>query len=75
MADLHRLGTELAMFDEALRLCGRFQISYYDAAILAAAKQLGCKVVYFEDLNDGQDYDGVRLENPFRNLVADTPLP
>ena len=58
----------LDLFDEALRLCERFQISYYDAAILAAAKQLGCAVVYSEDLNHGQDYDGVRVINPFRGL-------
>ena len=43
----------------------RFLISYWDAAILAAAKALGCQTVYSEDLNHGQDYDGVRVENPF----------
>ncbi len=58
----------LGMFDEALQLCDRFQIGYYDAAILAAAKQLGCVVVYSEDLNHGQDYDGVRVINPFLGL-------
>jgi predicted nucleic acid-binding protein len=65
----------LKLFDDALRLCDRFQISYYDAAILAAAKQLGCAKVYSEDLNDGQDYDGVRVENPFRDVSASTPPP
>lgn len=44
----------------------RFQISYWDAAIIEAARSLGCGVVLSEDLNDGQDYDGVRIENPFR---------
>jgi predicted nucleic acid-binding protein len=51
--------------DLALELTGRFQISYYDALILAVARMAGCAVVYSEDLNDGQDYDGVRVENPF----------
>ena len=45
----------------------RFQVSYWDAAILAAARSLGCAVVLSEDLADGQDYDGVRVENPFRD--------
>jgi predicted nucleic acid-binding protein len=58
----------LGLFDEALRLCDRFRINYYDAAIIAAAKQLGCAVVYSEDLNHGQDYDGVRVTNPFLML-------
>jgi predicted nucleic acid-binding protein len=43
----------------------RFDISYWDAAIIEAARALGCKVVLSEDLNDGQDYAGVRVENPF----------
>ena len=44
----------------------RFGISYWDAAILAAARALGCDVVLSEDLRDGENYAGVRVENPFR---------
>ena len=44
----------------------RFKISYWDAAIIEAARALGCDVVLSEDLNDGQDYAGVRVENPLR---------
>jgi predicted nucleic acid-binding protein len=44
----------------------RFGISYWDAAILEAARSLGCDVVLSEDLSDGEDYAGVRVENPFR---------
>lgn len=44
----------------------RFQISYWDAAILEAARAMGCETVLSEDLADGQDYAGVRVENPFR---------
>jgi predicted nucleic acid-binding protein len=43
----------------------RFQISYYDAAILAAAERLGAPVLYTEDLNHGQDYGPVKVINPF----------
>ena len=50
----------------ATATCNRFRISYWDAAILEAARSLGCEVVLSEDLNDGQDYDGVRVANPFR---------
>jgi predicted nucleic acid-binding protein len=53
------------LFQEAARLSVRFQIHYYDAAIVAAAKELGAPVLYTEDLNHGQDYDGVRVVNPF----------
>ncbi len=44
----------------------RFGISYWDAAIVESARALGCGVVLSEDLSDGEDYDGVRVENPFR---------
>lgn len=44
----------------------RFRISYWDAAIVEAARSRGCEVVLSEDLSDGQDYGGVRVENPFR---------
>ncbi len=50
----------------ALNTRQRFQLSYWDAAIIEASRILGCEVVLSEDLNDGQDYAGVRVTNPFR---------
>lgn len=55
---------------EAISSKQRFQISYWDAAILTAAKQMGCSTVYSEDLNPGQDYDGVRVVNPFVGVAT-----
>jgi predicted nucleic acid-binding protein len=46
----------------------RHRISYWDAAILEAARSLGCETVLSEDLTDGADYGGVKVENPFRSL-------
>ena len=43
----------------------RFAISYWDAAILAAAEALGAETVYSEGLSDGQRYGRVRVVNPF----------
>jgi predicted nucleic acid-binding protein len=57
--------TDAALLMDALRLKDRFQISYWDAAIVAAARALGAGVLYSEDLNHGQDYDGVKVVNPF----------
>jgi predicted nucleic acid-binding protein len=51
----------------------RFQLSYWDAAIIAAATQMRCRIVYSEDLNDGQDYGGVRVVNPFCLLSGVPP--
>ena len=51
----------------ALAARQRFLISYWDAALIEAARALGCDVVISEDLSDGQDYNGVRVDNPFRS--------
>jgi len=58
--------TTLALVEAALRTTERFQISYWDAAIIEAARALGCREILSEDLNDGQDYGGVQVVNPFR---------
>ena len=43
----------------------RFGLSYWDSAIIAAASASRCGTVYSEDFNPDQDYDGVRIINPF----------
>jgi len=43
----------------------RFGLSYWDSAIIEAARALGCTEVLSEDLSADQDYDGVRVVNPF----------
>lgn len=50
----------------ALAARERFKISYWDAAIIEASRALGCDLVLSEDLAHGEDYAGVRIENPFR---------
>jgi predicted nucleic acid-binding protein len=62
-------GGTIGLFHDAARLSVRFQIHYYDAAILAAARELGAAVVYSEDMAHGQDYDGVKVINPFHGLA------
>jgi predicted nucleic acid-binding protein len=49
----------------AIELSARYSISYWDAAILAAAESLGCHTVFSEDLNDGHVYGSLRVVNPF----------
>jgi predicted nucleic acid-binding protein len=49
-----------------LELSQRFQIKYWDAAILAAAERLGAPILYTEDLSHEQFYGSVQVINPFR---------
>jgi len=50
----------------ALVASARWQISYWDAAIVESARALGCAVLLSEDLQPGQDFDGVQVVDPFR---------
>ncbi len=58
----------VALFDSALRAKKRWQLSYWDAAIIEAARLQGCDTVLSEDLNDGQDFEGVLVLNPFSKV-------
>jgi predicted nucleic acid-binding protein len=55
-----------AVLMAALGTRQRFQLSYWDSAIIEASRAMGCTEVLSEDLGDGQDYAGIRVVNPFR---------
>ena len=59
----------LEVVRSALAFRERFGLSYWDAAILAAARLTGCDLVYSEDLSDTQDYDGLSVSNPFSDVT------
>ena len=60
----------LEIVHSAVAISQRFGLSYWDGAILAAARALGCDAVYSEDLSSEQDYDGLRVINPFSDGVV-----
>lgn len=49
----------------AASLSAEAQLSFWDAMIITSAAELGCSVLWTEDLNDGQQIAGVRIGNPF----------
>jgi len=55
----------LPLLDDALETQARWQLSLWDALIVAAARASGARELLTEDLNHGQDYRGVRVRNPF----------
>ncbi len=62
--------TTVPLMLSAARTSARYRLSYWDAAIIEAARALGCETVLSEDLTDGQDYGGVVVENPFRETAT-----
>ncbi|MGF1550546.1 MAG: PIN domain-containing protein [Sphingomonadaceae bacterium] len=59
----------LAILDEAIAIHRRYSLSYWDSAIVAAAKAQRCDRLYSEDLADGQEVAGVRISDPFREIA------
>ena len=56
---------DTALLLGALELKAKHRLSYWDAAIVAAARALDVTTLYSEDLNDGQSYERVTIRNPF----------
>jgi predicted nucleic acid-binding protein len=57
-----------ALFKQARNTRERYRLQYWDAAVIAAAKDSGATTLYSEDLNHGQEYEGIRVINPFLDL-------
>jgi predicted nucleic acid-binding protein len=57
--------TDISLIKIAVEISQRYRISYWDAAIVAAAEALGATTLFSEDLNDGQSYGTVQVRNPF----------
>jgi predicted nucleic acid-binding protein len=69
VADYSRWHVHVAAADDVLGAIGIHQragISFWDAMIVRSAAEMDCDVLYSEDLNVGQQYSGVRVENPFK---------
>ena len=57
----------VAIHQRGLRVAERYRFSFYDALIVAAALESGCKTLYSEDLQHGQMIDDtLGVVNPFR---------
>jgi predicted nucleic acid-binding protein len=57
--------SSLALYEHALSLRKRWRFSFYDSLIVAGALEAGCKTLYSEDLQDGQEVESLRITNPF----------
>ena len=56
----------VSIMTEALKIKAAYGMSYWDAAILAAARALGCRELYSEDMTHGREVEGTVIVNPFR---------
>ena len=56
-----------ALYHRALDVRTRWQFSFYDSLIVAAALAAGCSRLVSEDLQHGQRIDSLMVHNPFRS--------
>jgi predicted nucleic acid-binding protein len=62
---LMAVNSSAALYVEALRLASSYSLSWYDSVVVAAAIEGGAHVLYTEDLQHGQEFGTLRIENPF----------
>ena len=60
--------TTPAEISTAFRIEDASKIGFWDALIVASAAKCGAVRILSEDLNAGQEIEGIRIENPFANL-------
>jgi len=61
------LPVEESASEDAIRIAERYQLSFYDALMLAVALQGGARVIYSEDMQHGLVIDDtLRIVDPFR---------
>lgn len=68
ISDLERWALHRADHVDVLRSIGflrRYKISWWDALVVNSANELGCQILWTEDLNHGQRYGSVTVRNPF----------
>jgi predicted nucleic acid-binding protein len=54
-----------ATHDAALGIAQRYQYHIFDSLIIAAAIEAGCRMLYSEDMSDGQVIESLTIRNPF----------
>ena len=54
-----------ALLERGWKIQDRYRLPYWDALIVAAAKAASCRYLLTEDLQAGQELDGVEVVNPF----------
>ena len=61
---IHRPGHEDVL--KAARLHRRHKLEWWDAMIINSAIEVGCAILWSEDLNSGQRFGTLTIRNPFR---------
>jgi predicted nucleic acid-binding protein len=59
------VAVDTALIERGWKLQDRYQLSFWDSLIVAAARTASCRFLLTEDLQNGQKLDGIEVVNPF----------
>jgi predicted nucleic acid-binding protein len=63
-----------ALLNHAWKIQDRYKLSFWDSLIVAAAKAASCRWLLTEDLQPGQNLDGIIVVNPFLRTPDQLPV-
>ena len=66
LAPIRLIVPDAGMVRRAVEAHEAYGLHFYDGMIVAAAERAGCARIWSEDLNAGQRYFGIAVENPFK---------
>jgi predicted nucleic acid-binding protein len=58
------------LYNKGIAIQARYQFSFYDSLIVAAALEAGCSTLYSEDLQHGQRIEQLTVIDPFREKAV-----
>jgi predicted nucleic acid-binding protein len=64
------VSVDALILEQAWKIQERYQLSFWDALIVAGAQSASCRYLLTEDLQAGQDFAGLIVVNPFRHDPA-----
>jgi predicted nucleic acid-binding protein len=65
LAQFRTVHSSYALYQRALELSRSYSLSWYDSLIVAAALEADCQILYTEDLQHGQKFGSLEVQNPF----------
>ncbi len=66
LGTLEVISLDFSLVQRAIATQQKYEISYWDSLIISAAERAGCVRILSEDLNHGQMYHGIKVQNPFQ---------
>ena len=70
LGTLEVMWLDFSLVQRAIVTQQKYGTSYWDSLIISAAERAGCVRILSEDLNHGQLYHGIEIQNPFRQVIT-----